>query len=101
MALRELAGWSPAAISAVCGCVIGAVLIVAMLFEGRPAPHLPPMPSRIAILALIALVALALDRALTAYADGPHWTRATAEDWVTTAALSFTGGSCLRRSCSL
>jgi hypothetical protein len=34
---------------------------------------------------------LALNRALAAYADSVHWTRATPDDWITTAALSFAG----------
>ena len=36
-------------------------------------------------------MAVALDRALAAYADGVAWGRATPDDWVTTAALSFIG----------
>jgi hypothetical protein len=89
--LRNLAHWQPDAISAVCGCVISAVLVVAMLFEGWPAARLPTAPGRALTLALTALVALALNRALAAYADGVHWTRATPDDWITTAALSFIG----------
>jgi hypothetical protein len=89
--LRNLAHWQPAAISAVCGCVISAALIVGMLFEGWPAARLPTAPGRALTLALTALVALALNRALAAYADGVHWTRATPDDWITTAALSFIG----------
>jgi hypothetical protein len=89
--LRNLAHWQPAAISAVCGCVISAALIVGMLFEGWPAARLPTAPGRALTLALTALVALALNRALAAYADGVHWTRATPHDWITTAALSFIG----------
>jgi hypothetical protein len=89
--LRNLAHWQPAAISAVCGCVISAALIVAMLFEGWPAARLGPAPGRVLTVALTAVVALALNRALVAYADGVHWTRATPDDWVTTAALSFIG----------
>jgi hypothetical protein len=91
LVLRNLAHWQPAAISAVCGCVISAALIVAMLFEGWPAARLRPVPGRALTLALIAVVALALNRALAAYADGAHWTRATPDDWITTAALSFIG----------
>jgi hypothetical protein len=91
LVLRNLARWQPAAISAVCGCVISAALIVAMLFEGWPAARLRPPPGRVLILALTALVALALNRALTAYADGVHWTKATPDEWITTAALSFIG----------
>jgi hypothetical protein len=91
LVLRELAGWRPAAVSAACGCLIGAVLVVAVLFEGWPAARLRPLPGRVLTLALIALVAFVLHRALSAYAGGRHWTRATADDWVTTAALSFLG----------
>jgi len=59
--LRNLAHWQPDAISAACGCIIRATLIVAMLFEGWPAARLPPAPGRVLTLALTALVALALD----------------------------------------
>ena len=31
----------------------------------------------------------ALHRALASYADGVHWTRATPDEWITTAALSY------------
>jgi hypothetical protein len=91
LALRNLAHWQPDAIGAACGCVISATLVVAMLFENWPAARLRPAPGRALTLALTALVALALSRALTAYADGVHWARATPGDWVTTAALSFIG----------
>jgi hypothetical protein len=91
--LRNLAHWQPAAISAVCGCVISAALIVAMLFEGWPATRLSPARGRALTLGLTALVALALDRALTGYADSVHWTKATPDDWITTSALSFIGAS--------
>jgi hypothetical protein len=91
LVLRNLAHWQPAAISAVCGCVISAALIVAMLFEGWPAARLRPAPGRALTLALTAVVALALNRALAAYADGAHWAKATPDDWITTAALSFIG----------
>jgi hypothetical protein len=43
--LRHWCHWQPGAISAVCGCVIGAALIVAMLFEGWPATRLRPGPA--------------------------------------------------------
>jgi hypothetical protein len=42
LVLRNLAHWPPDAISAACGCIISATLIVAMLFEGWPAARLPP-----------------------------------------------------------
>ena len=89
--LRSLAHWQPAAISAVCGCVVSAALIVAMLFEGWPATRLSAAPGRALMLGLTALVALALNRALATYADSVHWTKATPDDWITTAALSFIG----------
>jgi hypothetical protein len=91
LTLRDLAHWAPDAISATCGCIIGAVLVVAMLFDGWPAARLRPGPSRALTLALTALAALALNRGLAAYADSVHWTRATPDDWITTAALSFAG----------
>ena len=91
--LRNLAHWQPDAISAICGCVISAALIVGMLFEGWPAAWLPTAPGRALTLVLTALVVLALNRALAAYADGVHWTRATPDNWITAAALSFIGAS--------
>jgi hypothetical protein len=94
--LRDLAHWQPDAISAACGCVISAALIVAMLFEGWPAARLPAAPGRVLTLVLTALVAFALNRALAAYADGVHWTRATPDDWISTAALSFIGAGIVR-----
>ncbi len=62
-----------------------------MLFDGWPTARLRPAPGRVLTLALSALVALALDRALAAYAGSVPWTRATPDDWITTAALSFAG----------
>ena len=91
LVLRNLAGWQPGAIGAVCGCIISAALIVAMLFEGWPAARLAPAPGRALTVALTALVALALNRALAAYASSVHWAKGTPDDWVTTAALSFLG----------
>jgi hypothetical protein len=88
---RNGAHWQPAAISAVCGCVISAALIVAMLFEGWPATRLAAAQGRALTLGLTALVALALNRALAAYADSVHWTKATPDDWITISALSFIG----------
>jgi hypothetical protein len=42
-------------------------------------------------LALTGVVAVVLYFALAAYADGVRWIRATPDDWITTAALSFAG----------
>ena len=74
LVLRDLVHWAPDAISAACVCVVGAVLVVAMHFDGWPAALLRPGPGRALTLAL---TALALNRALAAYADGVHWTRVT------------------------
>jgi hypothetical protein len=89
--LRDIAHWQPDAISAACGCLIAAVLVVGMLFEGWPAAQLPPARGRLLTLFLTALVAIVLDRVLAAYANGVTWIRATPDDWITTAALSFLG----------
>ena len=91
--MRDAAGLSPGSIGAVCGCVIGAVLVVAMLFEGWPASLLRPAAGRALTLALTAVVALVLYRALAAYADGVRWIRAAPEDWITSASLSFAGAA--------
>ena len=89
LVLRDVAHWQPAAIGAACGCVISAALVVAMLFEGWPTARLPPAAGRALTLALTVLMAFALHRALASYADGVHWTRATPDEWITTAALSY------------
>jgi hypothetical protein len=88
---HDAAGLSPGTIGAVCGCVIGAVLVVAMLFEGWPASLLRPAAGRTLTLALTAVVALVLYRALAAYAGSVRWIRAAPEDWITSASLSFAG----------
>jgi hypothetical protein len=89
--MHDAAGLSPGTIGAVCGCVIGAVLVVAMLFEGWPAALLRPAAGRALTLALTAVAALVLYRALAAYADGVRWIRAAPDDWITSASLSFAG----------
>lgn len=68
-----------------------AVAMVAFWWNDWPAARLTPAPGRILTLALTALVALALNRALAAYADSVHWTRASPSTWITTASLSFIG----------
>ena len=68
--------------------VPGSAICVAMLFDGWPAALLRPAPGRALTLAL---TALALNRALAAYAGSVHWARASPYDWITTAALSFAG----------
>jgi len=77
LGLHNLAHWPPDAISAACGCAISATLIVAMLFGNWPAAQLPAASGRTVSLVLIALVAIALNRALAAYAYNVPWARAT------------------------
>ena len=89
--LRNLADWSPGLIDAVCGCVISAVLMVAMLFEGWPGTILKPLPGRLIDLGLIVLVAAGLYTGLAAFANDIAWAKASPDEWVTTAALTFLG----------
>jgi hypothetical protein len=89
--LRDGAGLQPGAISAACGCIISAAIIVGMLFEGWPVARLSPGPARALTVVLTAAVAVVLNRGLAAYADRAPWVKATPDDWVTTAALSFIG----------
>ena len=89
--LRDAAGLTPGLIGAVCGCVISGALVVAMLFEGWPAALLGPAAGRVLTLALTGVVAVVLYFTMAAYADGVRWIRATPNDWITTAALSFAG----------
>jgi hypothetical protein len=91
LVLRDGAGLQPGTIGAVCGCIISAAIIVGMLFEGWPVVRLSPGPGRALTVVLTAAVAVALNRALAAYADGVSWGRATPDDWVTTAGLGFIG----------
>ena len=91
LVLRDLAGWPPDRIGAACRCLITAALIVGMLFQGWPAARWPVARNRALTLVLTAVVALGLGLALAAYADGVRWDRATADDWMATAALSFLG----------
>jgi hypothetical protein len=91
LALRDLAGWRPAMCAAVCGCAIAAVLVVAMLFEGWPGTILPKLPGRLIDVALMVVLTAALYYGFSAFADSVSWTRASPEEWVTTAALTFLG----------
>jgi hypothetical protein len=91
LTLREGADLQPGTISAVCGCIISAAIIVGMNFDGWPVAGLSPGRGRALTVLLTAAVAVVLNRALAAYADGAHWVKGTPDDWVTTAALSFIG----------
>ncbi|GAA4555155.1 hypothetical protein [Planotetraspora kaengkrachanensis] len=89
--LRHPLGWETDRITAVCGSVITAVLIVGMLFEAWPATRLRPLPGRTCALVLMGAVAALLYWALSAYARGVGWRHATPDEWVTFAALNGIG----------
>jgi hypothetical protein len=58
---------------------------------GWPASRLAPAASRALTLGLIAIVALVVNRGVAAYAQSVPWVKASPDEWVTTAALSFIG----------
>jgi len=87
LVLRDVAGWRPGTISAAAGAVIAAALLVAMLFEGWPAP------GRLSMLAAVAAVAAVLFAGLAAFAGSVAWSQAEAEDWVAYAGLNAIGAS--------
>jgi hypothetical protein len=89
VALYRLAGWRPATISAAGGAIVAGALLVGMLFEGWPG--IEDARGRALTLASVAAVAAVLYVALTAYADGLHWTRGEPEDWVAHAGLNAIG----------
>ncbi|WP_250032314.1 hypothetical protein [Paractinoplanes maris] len=91
--VRELAHRKQGVISAACGYVLTAALVMSMLFEGWPAARLLPAAGPILTSALPALTAFALERALAAYVGSAPWTRATPNEWITTAALSYDGAA--------
>ncbi len=84
--LSAVLGLAADTISAACGCVIAAGLLVGMLFEGWPR-----QAGRSGTLALVAIVAVALFTLLTAFAGTLSWHRATAADWVSYAGLNAIG----------
>ncbi|GAA1273503.1 hypothetical protein Psi02_04770 [Planotetraspora silvatica] len=89
--LRHAFGWETDRITAVCGTVITAVLIVGMLFEAWPATRLRPLPGRTCALVLMGAVAALLYWTLSAYARSVVWLHATPDEWVTFTALNGIG----------
>ena len=84
---HDAGGAGPAVVNAAAGNFIAAGLIVGMLFEGV-FRFLGPAPERLATLAATLLVATGMYAALTAYADGRHWTEPSSQEWVGHAALN-------------
>ena len=91
LGLRDLAGWSAGTISAVCGCAVSAILLVAMLFEGWPGTLMSKLPGRTIDVIVMAGVTAALYAGFSAFAHSVTWLRVDAHEWVTTAALTFLG----------
>jgi hypothetical protein len=91
LGLRDLADWRPGMITAVCGCAVSAVLVVAMLFEGWPGTLMSKLPGRTIDVILMAGVTAAVYFGFSAFADSVNWAHASSDEWVTTAALTFLG----------
>ncbi|MFG1709722.1 hypothetical protein ACFLIM_41735 [Nonomuraea sp. M3C6] len=92
--LRHTLGWTPNRVLAVCGCVVAAVLVVAMLFEAWPWIRLlSPLPGRTCVLISALAVAGLLYGGLSAYARQVEWVHAAPDDWVGYAALNALGMS--------
>jgi hypothetical protein len=90
--MSEMIGWPPNRILAVCGCLLAAVLVVAMLFDAWPwIRALSPLPGRTCVLVSALVVGGALYWALSAGAHQADWGRARPDDWVGYAALNALG----------
>jgi hypothetical protein len=90
--LRHPLGWSPNRILAVCGSVLTAILVVAMLLEAWPWIRvMSPLPGRTCVLVTSILGGGLLYLLLSAVAHQAHWTHATPDDWVGYAALNALG----------
>jgi hypothetical protein len=94
LVLNHALGWPPGRVLAVCGCVVAAVLVVAMLFEAWPWIRLlSPLPGRACVLLSALAVAGLLYGGLSAYAGQVKWLHATPDDWIGYAALNAVGMS--------
>jgi hypothetical protein len=92
LVLRHTAGWAPNRVLAVCGSVLAAILVVAMLLEAWPWTRwLSPLPGRTCVLVSAVIIGGLLYALLSAAAHQVRWTRAGADDWVGYAALNALG----------
>ncbi len=85
LVVHEIAGVSPEPLTAFAACFVAAGLLVGMLFEG----WLERVATLVAALALAALLAFTLH----ALAEGLHFTRASADEWVAHVGLNALGVS--------
>ena len=86
--LRHPLDWPAGKITAVAGCSIAALLLVAMLFEAWPWINLRPLPGRTGVVITSIVVTGLLYWALDAYAQSVHWGRSHPEDWIAYGALN-------------
>jgi hypothetical protein len=89
--LRQPFNWPADRVTAVFGCLIAAVLLVAMLFDAWPWIKLKPLPGRTGVLVTSIVLAGLLYWALDSYADTVDWGRSHPEDWVSYSALNAIG----------
>jgi hypothetical protein len=90
--LRHGLGWPPGRVLAVCGSVLAAILVVAMLLEAWPwVRWLPPASGLTCVLVSSVIGGGLLYALLSAVAGQLRWTRAGPDDWVGYAALNALG----------
>jgi hypothetical protein len=91
LVLRNPIGWAPQRITAVFGCLIAALLVMAMLFEAWPWILLSKLPGRTGVLVTAVVLAALLYWGLSAVAGQQTWERRHPDDWVAYAALNGLG----------
>ena len=94
--LHHALGWSLASVTAAGGCLIAAVVLASLLFDGWPAARFVPERARIVTLSVITVASFALFGLLSLLSNGiENWETATAKDWITFAGLNFIAGSAI------
>jgi hypothetical protein len=94
--LHHTLGWSISAVTAAGGCLIAAIVLAALLFDGWPAAHFVPARARIITLVVIFAGALVLYGVLSLFSNAVEdWEAASAKDWITFAGLNFIAGSAI------
>ena len=92
--LRHGLDWTPNRVFAVCGSVIAAILVVAMLFEAWPWTRLfSPLPGRLSVLITALVLAGVLYGVLSAVAQHTRWSQENPDDWIGYAVLNALGMS--------
>jgi hypothetical protein len=91
LVLRNLIGWAPQRITAAFGCLIAALLVMAMLFEAWPWILLSKLPGRTGVLVTAVVLAALLYWGLSVVAGQQTWERRHPDDWVAYAALNGIG----------